>query len=166
MKDTSELTSPYSTVKLQQNSTGIMQNCAARVPASAILPMIVAMVGCSQSAIPERAPSFTESQPDHPATSAEVLRDIGEPDDSERELDSIQIIGSALTDDHIAAIRAITDDTKPTNPNRYLIRGIEHTAPNTATNTWQTGHAQIYQKLRFTNGKWNIEEEGGGLGEW
>ena len=128
--------------------------------------MIVTIIGCGQSPISEGTPSFTESRSGHRGTKDDHLRDIGEPDDFERDVGGVQIAGSALTDDHIAAIRALTDNTKPTNPNRYLIRRIEHTGPNTATNIWQTGHAQFYQKLQLVNGKWEMDEQGGGFGPW
>ena len=128
--------------------------------------LTLAIVGCRESATSEVAPPVAESlQPQRPPV-PERLQDIGTPDHVKREVDGIQIIGSALTDDHIAAIRAITDDTKPTKPNRYLIRGIEHTGPNAATNTWQTGHSQVYQKLRLANGTWTVDEQGGGFGQW
>jgi hypothetical protein len=132
-----------------------------------ILPgvLVVAMAGCGNSEVSKRSLS-PETQLGRPSESAGQLTDIGEPDGKEREFDGIRISGGALTDEHIAAIRALTDDTKPANPNRYLDRAIEHTGPNTATHIWQTGSAQFYKKLRLANGTWVIEEEGGGFGHW
>ncbi|WP_148618787.1 hypothetical protein [Mariniblastus fucicola] len=90
-----------------------------------------------------------------------MLKNIGQPDDRQRTLDGILIIGNALTDEHVRAIRVITDAKRPDDQN--AIRNIVHEAPNSASNAWKNGTHQTYQKLTFANGQWKIAEEGGGF---
>ena len=119
-------------------------------------------IGC----VDRPSQSVVESGIVDEARKSTILQDIEEPDAVERTVDQIVVIGSALTDEHVDSIRSITDETEPKNSNRYLIRKIQHTGPNKATNIWQTGHMQIYQKLQLVDGKWVVEEEGGGFGQW
>ena len=126
--------------------------------------LLVVAIGCN-NVNPQHNEQGVQKTP-LPSQIGQALNDIGDPDEIAREHDEIRITGSALTDAHIAAIRKLTDDTKPTKINRYLIRGIEHTGPNAAINIWQTGHSQTYQKLILKNGIWEIDEEGGGFGTW
>jgi hypothetical protein len=92
------------------------------------------------------------------------LPNVGEPDNKERKVDGILIVGSALTDAHVAAIRALTDDLAPRNAKADLIRNIQHKGPNKAINIWQGAHFESYQSLLFVDGKWELEETGGGFG--
>jgi hypothetical protein len=95
-----------------------------------------------------------------------LLADIGAPDEVERIVDDIQVVGSELTDDHVQAIRRLTDDTKPTDQSQEWRRGIIHVGVNRADHIWQSRFAQSYQKLKLVNGKWTIVESGGGLGRF
>ena len=102
------------------------------------------------------------SSPRSPGSEATAnLNDIGQPDKQQRKVDGILIIGSALTDEHVNAIRALTDDRQPDDPS--AIRNIVHESPTEASNAWQLGTLQTYQKLRFANGQWAIFEDGGGF---
>lgn len=127
---------------------------------------IVCCLGCDANDGSSSSTANHAQQYERNTETKHQLTDIGDPDGKKRELHGVKISGSALTDEHIAAIMALTDDKNPSKANRYLIRDIEHTGPNAATNTWQTGHAQFHQTLRFENGKWKIHEEVGGFGGW
>lgn len=126
------------------------------------LPIFVACfgLGCQEA----KKPPHGASQPSQTAVSAPKLAEVGDPDENEREIDGIQVVGSALTDDHVNAIRKLTEEFKPTNPNEYLIRGVTHTGKNAATHVWQTRHYQAYQKLELWDGQWHVVETGGGFG--
>ncbi len=128
------------------------------------LVALVCTVCASCAQTTEEPQDSTQRQP--PVTHAQKLGDIAEPNEDEREVDGIHIIGSGLTDEHINAIRKLTDDRKPANPSEYLVRAIEHTGKNTATHVWQTRHLQSYQKLEFEKGEWQVVETGGGFGRW
>ncbi len=113
-------------------------------------------IGCNQTgSFPQKA--TTPSPP--------RLNDLSTQDTTQRQVDGITIIGSALTDDHISAIRALTDSTKPSvqDSEPEPLRIISHDGPNAALNDWRVDSLQIYQKLEFKDGAWAILEEGGGF---
>jgi hypothetical protein len=91
------------------------------------------------------------------------LPDLGEPDEKMRMLDGIQVVGSALTDDHVKAICQLTDAFKPMKPDEFLVRGIEHTGKNTAVHVWQERAYQAYQQLELHDGQWRLVETGAGF---
>ena len=126
------------------------------IPHIYVSNILILVVGCSPS-----VPTSTSSQ----APKLAHLADIGEPDEDQRRVDGILVIGSALTDDHVVAIRALTDSLEPPVQQSGIthIRNICHDAPNAATNIWQVGTLQVYQKLVLRDGKWAIDEEGGGF---
>lgn len=110
------------------------------------------------------APEEYEQDALSAANADSKIPDLGEPDEKLRMLDRIQVVGSALTDDHVKAICQLTDEFKPMNPNGFLIRGIEHTGKNTAVHIWQERHYQTYQELELRDGQWHVIDYGGGFG--
>ena len=97
--------------------------------------------------------------------SKQHLNGLSIQDTESRQVDGITIIGSALTDEHISAIRSLTDSMKPSaqDSGREPVRIISHDGPNAASNEWRVDSLQIYQKLEFKGGGWAIIEKGGGF---
>jgi hypothetical protein len=99
-------------------------------------------------------------------TQPERLGDIGTPDEKERKLNGVLVLGSELTDAHVKSICRLTENTKPQDFDGHWLRGIIHAGPNRADHIWQTAHYQTYQKLELENGSWRIVETGAGFGNF
>jgi hypothetical protein len=99
-------------------------------------------------------------------TQPERLADLGPPDEKERKVNGVIVVGSALTDAHVKAICRLTDDTKPKDFDERWLRGIVQTGPRSADHVWQTAHYQAYQKLELVNGNWQTIETGAGFGNF
>ena len=128
---------------------------------------LVIISGCSQSQSTETARNAGgEDRPVVNSTDTIELPDIGEPDEKTRKVDGILIVGSALNDAHIYAIRKLTDEKAPRNAEKNLRRNIQHKAPNQALNIWQGTHFESYQSLVLVDGEWKLEKTGGGFGKF
>lgn len=100
------------------------------------------------------------------ADSVLKLTELGEPDDTLRTMNGIEVMGSALTDDHAKAICKLTDKFKPARPDEFLSRGITHTGKNAADHSWQTAFYQTSQRLELHDGRWRIVESRCGYGDF
>jgi hypothetical protein len=124
---------------------------------------VASLIGCREGAPSSERANGSVSATSENRIQPEELRDIATPDTEEREVDGILIVGSALTNDHVAAIRRITDPLAPKDA-ADMIRIIQHEGPNSVRNVWEGTHFMIYQSLVLRNGKWQIDGGGGGFG--
>ena len=120
------------------------------------LLLVIACIGCQGGTPIENQSDSTGSAP---------LPQPGAVDDQQRRVDGILVVGSGLTDEHVAAIRRLTDELEPApaNSDSTPIRNITHDSATEATNIWQVGSLQTYQTLQWKNNEWQVVDQGGGL---